>query len=361
MSETSMNPGKVLVVDGSHGEGGGQIIRNAVTLSCILKRDIKVINIRANRPNPGLASQHLESILAMLRISGATTSLTPKKQDTSFDLNGTSIPRVSSPPGVNTNIDLKTAGSCTLCIQCILPFLMTLATPSRVTVIGGTHVMKSPSFDYLQRVFLPTFNLLGNDVKAWLRAPGYFPRGGGRVELEVNPNGGKFVPFNLTEKGSLVTIEAILNVTPKLEKHLPEFRRLISEKTPKPRIEFRILSFASVEYFVTCEKSRAGFSYLVEGRNPEPDQVFKAITTVQKEVEDFLVSSAAVDTFLADQLIIYTSLAKLSDPSSAESRLRTVTLSDHTTSAIHVAQLFSPQNKFQITKREDGAHDIVLL
>lgn len=267
---------------------------------------------------------------------------------------------------------------------------MTLATPSRVTVIGGTHVMKSPSFDYLQRVFLPTFNLLGNDVKAWLRgnkrrmicsvmklspikhiiaqvfnslipAPGYFPRGGGRVELEVNPNGGKFVPFNLTEKGSLVTIEAILNVTPKLEKHLPEFRRLISEKTPKPRIEFRILSFASVEYFVTCEKSRAGFSYLVEGRNPEPDQVFKAITTVQKEVEDFLVSSAAVDTFLADQLIIYTSLAKLSDPSSAESRLRTVTLSDHTTSAIHVAQLFSPQNKFQITKREDGAHDIVLL
>lgn len=219
--------------------------------------------------------------------------------------------------------------------------------------------MKSPSFDYLERVFVPVFNnFMGNNVQAVLKRPGYFPRGGGVVELMVSPtNEGKFLPFNLTERGRITNIEAILNVTPRMCSQVSQFKERIADITTD--IEVREVSYASVEIFLHCEKSRAGFSHLVEGRNPRPDQLLEGIDLVKMEVNDFRTSSAAIDGYLQDQVIIYMTLAKISNPLS-QSRVTTITPSDHTTSAIHVAQLFTPENKFQIIQRDDGSQEIVL-
>lgn len=315
---------------------------------------MQVINIRANRPNPGLASQHLESILAMMRISGASCSEKPKKQDTKFDMNGTPVPTEAE--GVSTTIDLITAGSVTLCIQCILPYLLKLRSPSNIRVIGGTHVMKAPSFDYLSRVFLPTMkNFVGYDIKATLRNPGYFPRGGGSVDLYVNPS--PFKPFEIVERGKLLRTSVILNITDKMKDMIGQFKNQIFSETRD--IEVRIVTYASVEYLLEFENSYAGFSNLAEGRNPTANQVFEGITKVQTEMRDFLASSAALDQWMQDQLIIYMALAKISSPDKV-STIKTVMPTDHTLSAIHVSQLFTPDKQFVLTENSDNTVTISL-
>lgn len=154
----------------------------------------------------------------------------------------------------------------------------------------------------MDKVFLPIFNnLIGNNVIANMRNPGYFPRGGGRIEIEVHPNFGKFSPVNLTERGPLKCIEAILNITPKMQGRVSQFRNLISADTRD--IEVREVSFASVEYFLQFEKSYAGFSYLVEGRNPDPNHLLQGIEKVQQELKTFLSSSATVDGYMQDQVL----------------------------------------------------------
>ncbi|ODM95137.1 RNA 3'-terminal phosphate cyclase [Orchesella cincta] len=338
--------------NGSYGEGGGQIIRNSVSYTCLLRKKMQVINIRANRPNPGLASQHLESILAMMRISGATTSKKPKKNDTEFDLDGTPI--ASTAEGVSTTIDLVTAGSVTLCMQCILPYLLTLKSKSSIRIIGGTHVLKSPSFDYLQRVFLPTMKkLLGYDVEAVLNNPGYFPRGGGSVDLHVNPipTSSQFKRIEITERGKLTRMNAILNVTPQMKNMISQFKNRISSDTRD--IEVRVVSYASVEYLLEFENSYAGFSYLAEGRRPNADQLFAGIDEVQAELRDFMKNSAALDKWMQDQLIIYMALSKITNPTLV-STIRSVIPTDHTLSAIHVSQLFTPNHKFSVLKNNDA-------
>lgn len=337
-------------MDGSHGEGGGQIIRNAVSYSCVLRREIQVTNIRANRPNPGLASQHLESILAMMRISGASASQQPQKKDTKFDMNGTIVP--SNSDGVSTTIDLVTAGSVTLCMQCILPYLLKLRSPSNIRVLGGTHVMKSPSFDYLQRVFLPTMKNIGYDLRANLINPGYYPRGGGCVELYVNPQptSCQFIPFEIVNRGRLLRTSAILNVHYKMKHMISDFKNKISSDTRD--IDVRVVSYASIEYLLEFENSYAGFSHLAEGRNPSPGQVFDGIVKVQDEMRSFLNTNAALDQWMQDQLVIYMALAKNSNPEKMSS-ISTVAPTDHTLSAIHVSQLFKPNNKFVVNKNND--------
>lgn len=272
-------------------------------------------------------------------------------------MNGTSVP--SATEGVSTTVDLITAGSVTLCTQCILPYLLTLKSQSNVHIIGGTHVMKSPSFDYLDRVFLPTMKSIGYDIKAVLKNPGYFPRGGGRVDLYVNPlhSTSQFKHFEMMERGNLLRTWAILNVTPKMKHMIPEFKNRISQDTRD--IEIRIVSFACVEYFLQFENCHAGFSNLAEGRNPQPNQVFDGITHVQSEMQQFLTSNAVLDHWLQDQLVIYMALAKEQSPGGFSS-IRTVEPTDHTLSAIHVSQLFTPKNPFSVTKNPDGSTTITL-
>jgi len=363
----------IIDVDGAFGEGGGQIIRNGVTLATILKKKIRVFNIRANRPNPGLASQHYESIRALLQLSGGRSSAL-SKGSTSFDLDPTPISNQSGPATTNqqsetvleTTIDLKTAGSVTLCIQGILPYLLTLPNPFKITIIGGTHVLKAPNTDYMDRVFIPTMKSIGYSFDVDLIRPGYFPRGGGCVTLTApfrgQPALDKFPHFHFNDRGHLLQSNAILNLTPPLfdrREGLVSKVRSIDSRS----IETRRVSYASVEYFLKYEHAAFGFYRLLEGRPPKPtfDQVREAIEQVEAEVKGTLTSDEAlsVDTFMQDQLIIYMTLAKLQDGSKSSSFTTSSPLTDHTLSAIHVSQLLTGL-KFEVTGVKGGLTRITL-
>jgi RNA 3'-terminal phosphate cyclase (ATP) len=333
----------VVLVDGSFGEGGGQIIRNAVTLTILLRKKVEVIRIRAGRPNPGLASQHLESILAMLRLTGATTTRTLQKGSTEFDIDARAV-RLGS-EGVNTTIDLKTAGSITLSIQCLLPYLLSLKAASQLELIGGTHVMKAPNVDYMDRVFLPILTKsLGYSLDLKMTRPGYFPRGGGRVQLRTNPTP-TFNPFIINQRGRLLEKSAILNLVSSVDPK-PIIERLsFFGREDRNNITVNNVTYNSVEYFLRFENSCAGFYYLLPGRPgaaPTMNEIWRAVEKVEAETCQFMESpSAALDWFMQDQLIIYMTLAKLSNPNQVSQFTTLGPLTDHTMSAIHVAENFT--------------------
>ncbi|MFA6530746.1 MAG: RNA 3'-terminal phosphate cyclase [Candidatus Micrarchaeia archaeon] len=171
----------MIEIDGSHGEGGGQIIRTSMTLSAITKKPVRISNIRANRPNPGLQMQHLTAVKAVRNICRGTLE--------GAELGSTSLTFVPGDIiGGNYDFNILTAGSTSLVAQTIIPIALCAEKPSVFRIIGGTHVMKSPSYDYLEKIFVPAIRLFGANVTCELLKSGYYPRGGGEIEIKVHPS-----------------------------------------------------------------------------------------------------------------------------------------------------------------------------
>lgn len=167
-------------IDGSYGEGGGQILRSAIALSAVTLKHIKVRNIRAHRPNPGLAPQHLTAIRAVAQVCNAQVS--------GLELGSTTIefhPRKLA--GGEYQFDVGTAGSVTLVLQACLPPLLYSSSPGKVSIRGGTDVRWSPPVDYFSHVFLPLLSRMGANVRVETVRRGYYPRGGGLVRMWVEP------------------------------------------------------------------------------------------------------------------------------------------------------------------------------
>lgn len=170
----------MIEVDGSRGEGGGQIIRMAVAFSALTGKVVRIKNIRANRPKPGLANQHLTSIRSVAEMSSAEVD----------NLRKGSTEILFSPgelSGGDFHFDIGTAGSVTLVLQaCLLPALAS-GSRCRISVTGGTDVRWSPPWDYFEHIFLPALRLIGGEVTVNDVRRGYYPRGGGRIDVTVNP------------------------------------------------------------------------------------------------------------------------------------------------------------------------------
>jgi RNA 3'-terminal phosphate cyclase (ATP) len=170
----------MLRIDGSVGEGGGQIIRTAIALAAITGKAVEITNIRANRPNPGLAAQHLHAVRAVERISGGSTE--------GLALRST---RLAFTPGKLTGfegaIDIGTAGSITLLLQCLIPAALFADRTTKVRITGGTDVRWSPPLEFYTHVFLPALRELGCELQLDLKRRGYYPKGGGLVDLTVTP------------------------------------------------------------------------------------------------------------------------------------------------------------------------------
>ena len=170
----------MIEIDGSFGEGGGQILRMSVALSALTKKPVKVFNIRANRPNPGLRRQHMVALEAVAKICNAR-------------VNGLKIGSKvieffpGNLKGGEYEFDIGTAGSITLVLQaCLLPSLFA-ERETKLKLRGGTDVKWSPPWDYFQNVTLPLLEKMGAYVDSYLDRRGYYPVGGGRAEVIIEP------------------------------------------------------------------------------------------------------------------------------------------------------------------------------
>jgi RNA 3'-terminal phosphate cyclase (ATP) len=299
---------KPIEIDGSYGEGGGQILRTALALSAILKKPFSIHHIRSKRKNPGLQAQHLEAVKASAQITDAETEeVKLGSQKIVF------IPQRILPG--DYRFEVKTAGSVTLLLQAIFPPLCLSGGSSNVTLIGGTHVPWSPSFHYLCEVLLPTLHRMGISARAAIEKWGFYPRGGGMIQLKIDPVD-QLKPICLADRGSLKKVHGISAVS-NLPKHVAERQR--EQALRRIQTELKIEAQITTSYDVPSngpgsflfllaeyEKTFAAFSSLgARGKLAE-----KVADEAVDSLKDFMESDGCVDPHLADQLVPFMAMAK---------------------------------------------------
>lgn len=186
----------MITIDGSKGEGGGQVLRTSLALSLATGVPFRIEKIRAGRPKPGLMRQHLTAVQAAAAVGRARVAgAEPGSRELTFEPRGLE-------PGAYT-FSVGTAGSATLVLQTILPPLLVASAPSTIALEGGTHNPWAPPFDFLARAFVPLVNRLGPRVSVVLERAGFYPAGGGRFVAAIEPS--SIGALTLCERGEIVT------------------------------------------------------------------------------------------------------------------------------------------------------------
>ena len=293
-------------IDGSFGEGGGQILRTSLSLSCLTGKPFRIFNIRKNRRKPGLQPQHLTSVRAAKLVSGAET-----KGD---EIGSSNL--VFEPSGCRPGeyaIDIGTAGSTSLVLQTVVPALLFAGGESEITLTGGTHVPMSPPFGYLAEVYGPALRRLGLDVRFGIEKYGFYPKGGGKVQAHVRPAEG-VRPLVAIDRGGLIRltgISAVGNLPESIARRqkdaLTETLRTASNIEADIRVESVPTPGTGTFVFLLAEYEGAvaGFSSVgVRGKRAEVVGAEAA-----RQFLDYHESGAALDKHLADQLAVFLSMA----------------------------------------------------
>ena len=187
----------MIEIDGSAGEGGGQILRTSLALSMCTGQPFTLTKIRAGRAKPGLMRQHLTCVNAAAEICGAEVH--------GAELNSQSLAFAPGPVRAGDyTFNVGTAGSCTLVLQTVWPALLMADTPSRLTLGGGTHSPMAPPFHFLERSYAPLLRKLGANVELTLRRLGFYPAGGGEIDVTIWPAKNQLQPFDLNARGAKV-------------------------------------------------------------------------------------------------------------------------------------------------------------
>lgn len=289
----------MLKIDGSFGEGGGQILRSSLALSMCLGRPFCITNIRARRERPGLQAQHLAAVNAATSISQAHVEGAQKG----------SQQLIFKPRKVmagSYHFVIGTAGSTSLVLQTVLPALMLADKESTLLLEGGTHNPFAPPFDFLSAVFLPLLNRMGPAVTAILERPGFAPEGGGRVRVHIKPVA-RLQILELPERGAIVQQRAEV-----LLAHLPEHianRELAVIRDalsyPESKLSFRVdntASGAGNAVSVIVESAFVTECFTAFGRRRLPAE--RVAESVVREVQRYLQAGVPVGRYLADQLLL---------------------------------------------------------
>ncbi len=329
---------KMMEIDGSYGEGGGQLVRTAVALSAITGRPVKITNIRKNRPNPGLKPQHLKALeTAAMVCSARVSGLSPGSTEFSF-----------SPveiKGGKYRIDIGTAGSIPLLLQCLMPALPFAEEKIELTVRGGTDVAWSPTIDYLRHVTLQALEKMGYAGRVKLQERGYYPKGGGTVLATFEPC--KLRGFHFKSPESKVNLEVrgsshASNLPSHVAARQAEAAKtLLLEEGYSPDIGTECFELFSTGSGITLWTGLFGGSALGKKGFPAEKVGRKAAGEILSELR----SGAAVDVHLADQLIPYMALAGNSSYTARE-------LSMHTKTNIWVTEQFLDV-KFRIREKNE--------
>lgn len=301
-------------LDGSVGEGGGQILRTALSVAAVTGEGVEIRNVRSGRPKPGLAPQHLAAVRSLAAVCQArVTGDQLGSQLVKFE--PTSAP-VAGEYRVNVEefADGGSAGSVSLLAQALLIPLAFCEAGSRLALLGGTHVAWSPPFEYLSTVYLPALAECGIHAEANLKAWGFYPAGGGRIEASVQGSAARSLwPLDLTAPGELLAIKGVA-VACNLPAHIPQRMTDRARSRLKPldvpfaleprRVRGRGPG-AAIVVIAEYERIRAGFS--AYGRRGKPSEALA--DEACDRLLDHHRSGAAVDPHLADQLLLPASLA----------------------------------------------------
>jgi RNA 3'-terminal phosphate cyclase (ATP) len=345
----------MIEIDGAQGEGGGQVLRTSLALSILTGKAVRVTRIRAKRSNPGLAPQHLAGVLAAAQICEAhVEGARLRSTEVVFQPGGPARPNhytfdISKLAGQGS------AGAVTLLLQAILLPLAMAGEPSHLLLRGGTHVAWSPPVHYVEWVLLPTLARLGVQVSIRLDAWGWYPKGGGQVEVSVQGNA-QLRGADLTRRGQLSELKG-LAVVSNLPSHIPHrigaradnlLRRAgLPAGVPPLRNKG---SSTGAGIFVGMEHENgvyAGFSAL--GAKGKPSEV-----VANEAIEDLLAyhnQKQALDRYLPDQLLLAMALAE------GPSAMTTVEVTGHTLTNIAVIRRFVKRSI--VVEGEEGQPGVI--
>ncbi|HBL27575.1 MAG TPA: RNA 3'-terminal phosphate cyclase, partial [Acidobacteria bacterium] len=317
----------MLHIDGSRGEGGGQVLRTSLALSMITNTPVRIGDIRARRARPGLMRQHLTAVQAAARISRARV-----EGDAIGSREITFTPSTVTPG--DHHFAIGTAGSTTLLLQTVLPALMLAGGPSRLILEGGTHNPMAPPFEFLTRAFLPLLTRMGVTVEATLERAGFYPAGGGRLVVTVTPTQ-ELRGFDLLERGEIRARRGAV-----LLANLPGH---IADREVKKLVELTGWDAACFE-IRKLDSAGPGNAVILELESDHLTEVFTAFgetgTSAEKVAElavkdlrRHLAAGVPVGEHLADQLLLPLALA-------GSGSYRTLPLSLHATTQIELIPEF---------------------
>ncbi len=318
-------------IDGSHGEGGGQIVRSSLALSLVTGRSVTIDNIRAGREKPGLMRQHLTAVNAAVEISGAAaTGAAVGSRALTFE-----------PQPVRAGeykFSVGTAGSATLVLQTVLPALLLADGPTTLILEGGTHNPWAPPFDFLKEAYLPLVNRMGPHVEIEIERHGFFPAGGGRFRVHIQP-ARLLAGFDLCERGEIVARQARV-VLSNLSEHIAR-RELetIREKLGWTESDCAIEEVRSagpgnaVLIAVASEYVTEVFS----GFGRQGVKAEQVAGGVVSQVREYLKAGVPVGPYLADQWMLPLGISAWQ---SAGGSYRTLSPTRHSTTHIELLREF---------------------
>lgn len=323
-----------LVIDGSFGEGGGQLSRYAVALAAISGRPLNLTNIRARRARPGLMAQHLTALRAVAEVAGGSLE--------GAELGATEVYyRPDRIRAGDYHFDVGTAGSIVLVLQALLPVALRADGTVNLSITGGTDVKMAPPVDYLRMVFLPWLARMGISVRVETVRHGYYPRGGGLVQLQVAPCHSPR-PLLAERPGVLRQISGVAHIA-HLPLHIPErmaaAARGVLADLGAVQIDVKVLgdteafgTGGAVVLAAETEHAVLGAAAVAERGVPAERLGEDAGCSLRAELE----AGAAVDIHACDQLLIYAAQAQ------GTSRLLVRKVSQHARTVIWLIEQFLP-------------------
>jgi RNA 3'-terminal phosphate cyclase (ATP) len=302
----------MIEIDGSMGEGGGQVLRSALSLSILTRQPFYIYNIRLGRKKPGLKAQHLKAVDAAAAISHAAVE--------GARLDSTTLTFV--PGELRTGrykFEIGTAGSTSLVLQTIFLPLSLAGSASTVMITGGTHVPWAPCYHYLEWQWLPVMRYLGFDASLSLEEAGFYPQGGGRISATIRP-AHTISPLHIPERIGVVTIRGIsafANLDPGIaERQKRQALRRLQPAFPQTRIKTLQLPARTIGTLLLLQAKYAGAEpvmpaqgcYYALGERGKPAE--QVANEALDAILEYIESDATLDQYLADQLLLPLAFAR---------------------------------------------------
>lgn len=321
-----MQPSSMITIDGSIGEGGGQILRSSLALSMVTGKPVRFEKIRAGREKPGLLRQHLTAVNAAAAISHATTEgVAIGSQQLMFTPG-------EIQPGDYT-FSIGTAGSTTLVLQTILPALLTASAPSTLILEGGTHNPFAPPFDFLEKAFLPLLSRMGPKVSVALERPGFYPAGGGRLRVHIIP--APLAPLHLRERGEIRrrTCTALLASLSRDigQREIGRIKRMMA--WPDECFQIRTMENVGPGNILTIEIESEHVTEVFTGFGQRGVRAEAVAEDALQQTKRYLAAGVPVGKHLADQLLLPLALA-------GGGSFLTLPLTRHSTTNMQIIEMF---------------------